>query len=69
MRATDVDQLSANALGGAVVDDFVRRRFGVEPQDDPSGLDGSRSPVPPLEPDEDAVFEAYMGRYCPGTGK
>jgi hypothetical protein len=51
----------------AALDDVVRHYFGVEPQDDPSGLDGSRSALPPSEPDEDAEFEAYMRRYFPGS--
>jgi hypothetical protein len=47
------------------VDAYVRRHFGVEPQDDPSGLDGSRSPLPPSEPDEEALFDMFMRRYFP----
>ena len=67
MSAPDPDQPWAEGVDQAIVDDYVRRRFGVEPQDDPSGLDGSRSPVPPCEHDEDALFEAYMRRYFPGS--
>jgi hypothetical protein len=67
MRLPNLDPLGANAVDETVVDDVVRRRFGVEPQDDPSGLDGSRSPLPPGEPDEDAQFEAYLRRYFPGS--
>lgn len=67
MSAPNSDQRWADGVEEAIVDDFVRRRFGVEPQDDPSGLDGSRSPLPPSEPDEDAQFEAYMRRYFPGS--
>ena len=49
------------------MDDCVRRFFGVEPPDDPSGLDGSRSSLPPSEADEDAQFEAYMRTLFPAS--
>ena len=62
MRLPDIDQLSADTVNDATVDELRPARLGVEPQDDPSGLDGSRSPSPPSEPDEDALFAAYMDR-------
>ena len=44
----------------ALTDECVRRRFGVEPVEDPSGLLLS-APAP--TPDEDEQFDAYMRRY------
>ena len=51
----------------AAVDEYVRIRFGVESVDDRSGLFTGKPSTTPGEPDEDALFEAYMRRYFPGS--
>ena len=65
MTAADLDQLSAHDK--AVIDDYTRRRFGVEPTEDRSGLFGGHPTPTPGEPDEEALFRAYMRRYFPGN--
>lgn len=45
----------------AAIDAYVRRHFRVEPQEDPSGLDGSRA----VAPSEPADFESAMQTLFP----
>ena len=59
------DQRRADGVDEAIVDDYGRRRFGVEPQDDPSGLDGSRSSLPPGEFDKGL----HGGSTCSATSR
>jgi hypothetical protein len=64
MTAADLDQLSAHDK--AVIDDYTRRRFGVEPAEDRSGLFGGHPTPGPGETDEEALFQAHL-RYFPGV--
>jgi hypothetical protein len=62
MNAPDLDALRAQAQDDAIVDDYVRRHFGVEPTEDRSGLFGRATPASG-ETDEEALFQAHMRRF------
>jgi hypothetical protein len=63
MNTPDLDALRAQAQDDAIVDDYVRRRFGVEPREDRLGLFRGHLTPTPGEPDEEALFQAHMRRF------
>jgi hypothetical protein len=69
MSAHDLDELWAAAVDEAAADDYVRRRFGVEPREDRSGLLLGEPPAILGQADEDDQFAAYMGRHFPNAGR
>jgi hypothetical protein len=67
MSASDLDRFSTDGVDEAIVDDYVLRRFGIEPREDRSGLFTGRPAPTSDDPEEDDQFEAYMRRHFPAV--